>query len=109
MDLDGAGVVGRTVVIDPMIVREPAIGVRYRRELARTRMVEAEGRLAVCVQHLLNRRQFFEQPLHLGDTRGIAHIDMRDLMVCDRESLRRPGIERFPAELFPNRQQPSTA
>ena len=100
MDLDRAGVVGRTVVIDPMIVREPAIGVGYRHEFARTRMVEAEGRLAVRVQHLLNPRQFFEQPLHLGDTRGIAHIGMRDLMVCDRESLRRPGVEKFAAELL---------
>jgi hypothetical protein len=62
-------------------------------------MVEAEDRPAFRVKHLLDSGQIVQQGLYGWNARWTAHVDMRDLMVGHRESLRCSGVEEFMAEL----------
>jgi hypothetical protein len=54
VDVDRAGEVRGAVVIQPVVVAEPAIRQRDRHQLAGTGMVETERALALLIQDLLD-------------------------------------------------------
>ena len=85
MDVDGAGEIGRARVVQPVVVGKPAVAARDRDQLARARMVEPEGALAVLVQHLLDPLDAFQQRLDLGDARAVLDVDVGDLVIGERE------------------------
>ena len=62
-------------------------------------MIEAGRALALRVEHALDAGQPLEQPLDLGDALGLADVDVRDLVVGDRERLRGAGVEQLAPEL----------
>ena len=69
-------------------------------------MVEAEGALALLVQDLLDAVEPLEQRLDLGGARAVLDVDVRDLVVGEREGARGAGVEHLAAELDPDLDQP---
>jgi hypothetical protein len=51
VNIDCARVIGCPVVVEPIIVGEPAIGARKRDEFARPRVIEPVGRLGVGIEN----------------------------------------------------------
>ena len=72
-------------------------------------MVEAEGALAIFVQDLLDAVEPLQQRLHLGDVRAMLEVDVRHLVVGEREGARRSGVQQLAAELEPHLDQPGLA
>src|SRR6478609_4893950 len=59
VDVDGAGVVGSTRVIEPKVVAEPAFGARHEHQLTRALVVEPGSVLTSAVEHLLHAVELF--------------------------------------------------
>ena len=68
-------------------------------------MIEPEGALAVAVEHMLDARQGADDAPHLVDQAGLGHVEVRDLVVGDREGARLRHVEHLAAVLEPHADQ----
>ena len=87
VDIDGARVVGGALVVEPEIIAEPAVGLRDRHQLAGARMIEPGDALSLLVEHQLDAVQPAQEFRDRRNAFGRADIDVRELMVGDREGL----------------------
>ena len=63
------------------------------------RVIEPEGALLRAIEHVLDARQRRDDALHLADQAGLGDIDVRDLVIGDREGARLRHVEHFAAVL----------
>src|SRR5207302_599973 len=82
---------------------------RDRDQLARARVVEPDRVLALLVQELLDAGERLESHPRPTEILGIAHVDMRDLVIRDGERPRGPGVEELPAERLLGGEEPRAA
>ena len=47
-----------------------------------------------------------EERLHLADAGSVLDVDVRDLVIGQREGARGPGVQHLATELEPHRDQP---
>ena len=96
----------RAFVVEPVVVGEPAVGLGERDELAGALVIEPRVALGVGVEQRRHAGQRGEQLTDLGNVGGITDVDVRDLMVGDRERSRGPRIEVLHPVLCVDVQQP---
>ena len=109
MDIDGAREVRRHLIVEPVVVGEPAIAGGERHQLPRARVIEPMRPLPLVVEHGRDSRQSFEQRLHLGHPLAAPHVDVGHLVVRHAEGLGRPGVQELSAELGPHPDEPGLA
>ncbi len=93
VDLDAAGEVRGTVVVEPVVVGEPVVGFGDRHQLARAFVVDTERRLGAAVKNGVHPGQHGNHGLHARHVGGIRYVDVGDLVVGYGERLRRPRVE----------------
>ena len=85
MDLHQPREVRRALVVEPVVVGEPAVGLGQRDELAGALVIEPRVALRVGVEQRRDAGQRGQQLTDLGHVGRITDVDVRDLMVGDRE------------------------
>src|SRR5207247_10649117 len=98
MDGDGAREVGRPRVIEPVVVGEPGVALRYRDQISRPLVVETELHLARVVEHPLHAVDRAQDAGHPVAILAALHVDVRDLVIGDGESARLDEDEKLPDE-----------
>ena len=93
VDLDRAREVGRSLVVEPVVVGEPGVRLGDGDELARPRVVEAGRALSLVVQDEVDAGQLPEQVAHRRQKLGLADVDVGHLVVGHGERARRPRVE----------------
>ena len=106
MNIDGAGKVRRTSLIQPVVIGEPRLRFGDHHQFPASRMIEMKFLLPRFIQYTLHPIHRLQQSFHLVNTTAIIDIDMRDLMVGHRECSAGTGIEQLAAHFLSNRQQP---
>src|SRR5262245_6764014 len=109
MDVHGAGVVRRSGVVIPVVVREPGIWGRNRHEFPAPLVVEAVRSLVLSVKDGLDAWNGFQECLDRGDPSGIADVYVCQLMIGDSERRARSRIEGLGADLVPDGDQSCVA
>src|SRR5687767_13436037 len=87
VDIDGACIVGRTVVIEPEVVAEPVIPLRECDQLSGASMIEPVCALLLCPKHRLDAWHVLQQTADRSNPGWVANIDVSNLMVGDREGI----------------------
>ena len=93
MDIHSARIVGRARVVQKMVISEPAVGARDRHQFAGTRMIQTAFALPGLVEHALDAGQGTQQVGHLVDQLRPGHVDVRDLVIGERERIGCAGIK----------------
>ena len=93
MDIDAAGVVGRFAVALPVIISEPAAFVRDDEEIAAALVEETFGGLLFPGKNIGDAVDFAQHRDDLVLKRGVVEVDIRDLVIGDREDLAVAGID----------------
>ena len=91
VNVDRARIVRRAVVVEKVVVGEPAARVGDRNQLARARMIQADRALAFLVQHALDTGQAAQQLRDFAHEFRSRHVDMRDLVIGDGKGIGRAG------------------
>ena len=95
VDVDGPREVRRAVVIKPAVIREPTAGVGNGDEVAGAQVIETGQRPPHAAENLFDTLDAAEHIVHILQNRPVVHIDMRHLVVGDRERPAAARIEHF--------------
>ena len=100
VDVDGAGIIGGAVVVPPVVVGEPGVGLCHSHEVACARVVQVVRTLAFGIQHLGYAGRARDERPHLVEDRGVVHVDVRHLVVRYGEGGRGAGVEHLAPQLL---------
>ncbi len=85
VDLDELREVGRAVVVEPVVVREPGVRLRHGDEFTGARVVQVLGLLALVVEEFGDARKSVQGGAGRVEVLGAADVHVGDLVVGDRE------------------------
>src|SRR5690606_5678430 len=91
-------IIGCLGIIQPIVVGEPRVLVRYRYQFTGTPMVEVISFFAFLIQNLLYSRSSLKQLFYFRNVLLLINVNMSYLMVSYCKSLTGTGIKRFQAQ-----------
>src|SRR5688572_23784136 len=106
VDIDAAREIRRFPIILPVVIIEPRVWLRNRHEVTGALVVETSGALAFLIQHARDSFYFFDERFDGSQQFAIVHINVRNLMIGDGESLGVAAIEQLASEFVLNHEPP---
>src|SRR5262249_8239583 len=109
MNVHGGRVVGGVPIVEPVVIRKPAIAPRDSDELTRAGVIQTDCALFGLAENLLDAVESFQESANIGDAIAALDVDVCQLVVRHGERLRGAGVELLAAKLAPDPEQPRLA
>ena len=100
MDVDGAGKVGRLVVVEPIVIGEPTAGIRDGDEIAAAGVVEPGFGEFGTVENALDAFSLGENGFNVLPQARVIEVDVGDLVIGDGEGATIAKFEDVAPQLF---------